>query len=202
MAEEKRTIAYIGPACRQSVILERSVFQLAAAPNELPCPCGKSALRVEMMGDRVHLTVPCVSCGGEHRVTCASHDFLHRRGLAFSCGKSGLDCCYVGEEDTVFGAVRRLEEAVDKLHREAGERGAFLDEIVMHEVLSEIRDIAKRGGISCSCGGKEWKLRVNYSSVDLVCAACGGDLRIPAATESDIEDICCKHTLRIHGRRA
>ena len=55
MAEEKRTIAYICPACRQSVILERSVFQLAAAPNELPCPCGKSALRVEMMGDRVHL---------------------------------------------------------------------------------------------------------------------------------------------------
>ena len=102
----------------------------------------------------------------------------------------------------MFGAVRRLEEAVDKLHREAGERGAFLDEIVMHEVLSEIRDIAKRGGISCSCGGKEWKLQVNYSSVDLVCAACGGDLRIPAATESDIEDICCKHTLRIHGRRA
>ena len=188
MAEEKRTIAYICPACRQSVILERSVFQLAAAPNELPCPCGKSALRVEMMGDRVHLTG-------------AGHDFLHRRGLAFSCGKSGLDCCYVGEEDTVFGAVRRLEEAVDKLHREAGERGAFLDEIVMHEVLSEIRDIAKRGGISCSCGGKEWKLQVNYSSVDLICTQCGAQVRIPAATADDIDDICCKTNIVIRGKQ-
>ena len=55
MAEEKRTIAYICPACKQSVILERSIFQLAAAPNELPCPCGKSALRVEMMGDRIEM---------------------------------------------------------------------------------------------------------------------------------------------------
>ena len=177
------------------------MFQLAAAPNELPCPCGKSALRVEMMGDRVQLNVPCAYCGEEHRVTCSSRDFLHRKGLAFSCGKSGLDCCYVGEEDTVFAAVRRLEEAVDKLERDAGERGTFLDEIVMHEVLSELRDIAQRGGISCSCGCREWKLRVGYSSVDLICAGCGGDLRIPAATESDIEEICCRHTLHIHGRK-
>ena len=34
----------------------------------------------------------------------------------------------------------------------------------------------------------------------IVCADCGGDLRIPAATQSDIEDICCKQSLRIHGK--
>ena len=200
MADEKRTIAYICPSCRQSVIVERSVFQLAAAPNELPCPCGKSALRVEMMGDRIRLDVPCVYCGKTHAVTCSSRDFLHRRGLAFSCGASGLDCCYVGEETTVYGAVRRLEEAVDKLDAQAGGRGSVLDEVVMHEVLGELKDIAQRGGISCSCGSKRWKLQVNYSSVDLICAGCGGDLRIPAATQSDIEDICCKQSLRIHGK--
>ena len=44
MVEEgKRTLAYLCPACRQSVAVERSVFQLAASANELPCPC--SALR-------------------------------------------------------------------------------------------------------------------------------------------------------------
>lgn len=45
--EAKRTLAYLCPACRQSVAVERSVFQLAASANELPCPCGKSSLRVE-----------------------------------------------------------------------------------------------------------------------------------------------------------
>lgn len=201
MAEEKRTIAYLCPSCRQSVILERSVFQLAAAPNTLPCPCGKSALRVELMGDRVRLDVPCVYCGKDHTVSCSSHDFLHRKGLAFSCGTCGLDCCYVGEEDTVYAAVRRLEEAVDKLDTQASERGTFLDEVVMQEILSELKDIAQRGGIACTCGSKRWKLRINYSSVDLVCADCGGDLRLPAATQSDIEDLCCKQSLRIHGKQ-
>ena len=70
----------------------------------------------------------------------------------------------------------------------------------MHEVLSELRDIAQRGGVSCTCGSREWKLQVNFSSVDLSCAQCGAALRIPAATADDLEDLCCKNTLVIRGR--
>lgn len=197
MEEGKRTIAYLCPECRQTVIVDRTVFQLAAAPAELTCPCGKSAVKTEMMGDRFKLTVPCLFCGREHTVVCPTQAFLHKKCLAFSCAASGLDCCYVGEEDDVFAAARRLEEAVDKVGGEAEERGTFLDEIIMHEVLSEVKEIAQRGGISCSCGSKRWSLKVNYSSVDLICADCGGTLRLPAATDSDLEDICCKYTLQI-----
>ena len=199
--QAKRTLAYLCPSCRQSVAVERSIFQLAASANELPCPCGKSSLRVEMMGDRVRLTVPCLFCGKDHSVTCSSHAFLHEKVLAFSCAASGLDCCYVGEEGPVFAALKRLEEAVDKLEAQAGEKGTFLDELVMHEVLSEIKDIAQRGGISCTCGCREWKLEVLYSAVVLRCPQCGGKLRLGAATASDIDDICCKNTLTIQGRR-
>ena len=198
--EAKRTIAYLCPECRQAVVAEKTVFSLAAAPGKIPCPCGKSALKTEMMGDRVKLTVPCLFCGREHTVTCSTHAFLHEKALAFSCAASGLDCCYVGEEGPVFAALKRLEEAVDKLEAQAGEKGTFLDELVMHEVLSEIKDIAQRGGISCTCGSRNWKLQVNYSSVDLFCADCGGAMRIPAATASDIDDICCKDKLVIHGQ--
>jgi hypothetical protein len=198
--ETSRTLAYICPSCRQSVVIERSVFQLAAAPNTLPCPCGKSALRVELAEDRVKLNVPCLFCQEEHTVSCSAKAFLHEKALAFSCVSSGLDCCYAGQAEPVCAAMRRLEEAVDKLEHEAGERGSFLDDIIMHEVLSELKDIAQRGGVSCACGSARWKVRVNYSTVDLVCADCGAALRIPAATASDIDDICCKDTLLIHGR--
>ena len=197
--EAKRTLAYLCPSCRQSVVVERSVFQLAAAPNRLPCPCGESALEVEVAGDRAKLTVPCLFCGRDHTVSCSAKAFLHEKAIAFSCAASGLDCCYVGEEGAVFAAVRRLEEAVSKLEAEAGAAGTFLDELVMHEVLSEIKEIAQRGGVSCTCGSKEWKLQVNYSSVDLICGHCGRAMRIPAATASDIEDICCKDKLIIRG---
>ena len=198
--ESKRTLAYICPSCRQAVIAERRVFQLAASANAIPCPCGKSALRVEMMGDRVKLTVPCLFCESDHTVACSSKAFLHEKTLAFACAASGLDCCYAGEEAPVFAAMKRLEEAVDKLERDAGEKGAFLDELVMHEVLSELKEIAQRDGISCACGSRKWKLQVNYSSIDLFCADCGAAMRIPAATASDIDDICCRNTMVIHGK--
>ena len=91
--DTKRTLAYLCPSCRQSVIVERSIFQLAAAPNVLPCPCGKSALRVELEGSQARLSVPCLFCQKEHTVVCSAHAFLHEKALAFSCAASGLDCC-------------------------------------------------------------------------------------------------------------
>lgn len=200
-AESTRTLAYLCPACHRSVVIERSLFQLSAAPNTLPCPCGKSALKVTLEGSRASLTVPCAFCGHEHTVSCSGHAFLHEKALAFSCAASGLDCCYVGEEGAVFQAMKRLEEAADKLERREEQRGTFLDELVMHEVLSELKDIAARGGISCTCGCREWKLEVLYSAVVLRCPQCGGKLRLGAATASDIDDICCKNTLTIQGRR-
>lgn len=199
--QAKRTLAYICPECRQSVVIERTAFQLAAAGSELPCPCGKSALKVELAGDRAHLQVPCLFCGTDHSVSCSQRAFLHEHLLAFSCARSGLDCCYVGEEEPVFAAMKRLEETLDVLETEAGAEGTFLNDLVMEEILGELRDIGLRDGISCTCGCRDWKLKINYSSVELFCARCGGALKLPAVTMSDLEDLCCKPTLLIRGDR-
>lgn len=201
--EAKRTLAYICPVCGKAVAIERTAFQLAASVNHLPCPCGKSELVVEMAGEQCHLLVPCVLCGRDHKVSCSTRAFLHEKTLAFSCAASGLDCLYVGEEEPVFQALERLEAAVDRLmlEDEAQEKGAFLDELVMGEVLGEIKEIAQRGGISCQCGSTDYGIRVGFSAVELVCAHCGGILRLSAATADDIDDICCKTKLTI-GKRA
>ncbi len=198
--ETKRFLSYICPHCLQSVIVERDLFSLAAAPAHIKCPCGKSELLVEFLPERVRLMVPCLFCGRNHQVSCSAKAFIREKALAFSCAQSGLDCCYVGEEGPVYAATARLEQAVDKLGQDAAGRGAFLDEMVMEEVLSEIRDIAARGGISCACGSKKWTFRVNFSSVDLICQDCGAQMRLPAATAGDIDDICCKTELLIHGK--
>lgn len=199
--EEKRYISYMCPKCRQSVIVAKDLFTLAAAPARIKCPCGKSELRIEFMPNRVSLEVPCVYCGHDHSVSCPTHAFVREKALAFSCAKSGLACCYVGEEGAVYSATARLEQAMDKVDEEAEDKGMFLDEIVMHEVLSEIKDIAERDGISCACGSRHWSFDVHYSSVDLICTDCGAQMRIPAATADDIDDICCKTTILIHGQK-
>jgi hypothetical protein len=70
----------------------------------------------------------------------------------------------------------------------------------MYEVLSELKDMAARGGIGCSCGSKRWSMQVGRGAVDILCADCGGRLRIPAATDEDLDRLCCHMKLEIHGR--
>lgn len=69
----------------------------------------------------------------------------------------------------------------------------------MYEVLSELKDIAARGGVSCTCGSKEYSIAVHRGSVDLICKSCGGKLRLPAATDEDLDRLCCQMKLTIHG---
>lgn len=201
MEEPKRTLAYLCPKCKQSVVVEMSEFRLAAASSKLPCPCGGSALLVEMEADHVDLTVPCLYCGEDHHIRCSAHAFLHEKALAFSCKATGLDCLYVGEEEPVFRALRRLEEATADMD-ETDKEKSFLNEAIMTEVLGELKDIAARGGISCCCGSKEYKVKVNFSSVELECGQCGARLRLPAATGEDLEDLCCHYTLLIGGKES
>lgn len=194
--QDSRTIGFFCPKCHQSVIAERSVFALCAAPCEIPCPCGGSRVRIRCDGEYFSLEAPCASCGGSHTAHCPRSAFLRQRTLGFSCPKTGLDCCYVGEHTSVFAAMRRLELALDQLD-DTKQQGAFLNETVMREMLGEVKDIAARGGISCSCGSKSWSLRVHYASVELVCEHCGGTLRLRAATMDDLEDLCCRDKLLI-----
>ena len=203
MSEEARTIGYICPVCGNAVIARRTVFQLAAGDSALPCPCGKSELAFHQLGDRCQVTVPCLFCAKDHTAVCANDALLRKKLLALSCPASGLGCCYVGQEDQVFRAMEKLEAAVDKLRLDdqTDSRGAFLDEIVMGEVLSELKDIAARGGVKCACGSADYGVKVGYSSVDLVCARCGAALRLSATTQDDLTDLCARDTLTIPGRK-
>lgn len=203
MPEETRTVGYICPVCGQAVIVQRTAFQLCAGNSALPCPCGKSELRFTQLGDRCEITVPCLFCARDHTAVCSNDALLHQKLLALSCPASGLGVCFAGEEAPVFQAMKKLEQAVDKLRLDdqAESRGAFLDETVMGEVLAELRDIAARKGVRCGCGSTDYGVKVGYSSVDVVCARCGAVLRLPAATSGDLDALCARYTVTIPGKR-
>ena len=199
--ETKRTIAYLCPRCHQLVTAERSLFALMAEPTDVRCTCGGSAVHIELDTRSAMVAVPCAFCGQGHKGIFDARVFRDKPLIVCSCPERGVDCCYIGEEGAVRTAASRLTETWEQLNREPEEGETFQNDIIMHEVLSELKDIAQRGGISCACGSKEWRLQVNFSSVDLICAQCGGALRIPAATADDLEDLCCKSSLLIKGRR-
>ena len=78
-------------------------------------------------------------------------------------------------------------------------RGIYQDFPAIAIPIQAIGDIAQRGGISCTCGASGCGMEVQAASVDLVCQQCGGRLRVPAATDDDLDRLCCQYTLTIKG---
>ena len=196
--EETRSFGYICPACGRANFHTRSVFALTAAAARMECECGREALEVQTDGTKFRLWVPCGVCGGHHQAECSADALLHGRGIGLSCPVKQDLCCYVGREQEVRRAMENLALRVEKDKGTDGE--AFTDNVIMYEVLSELKDIAARGGISCTCGSTRYTVQVRRGAVDLVCADCGGRLRLPAATDEDLDDLCCRMKLTIKGK--
>ena len=196
MPEQKRALGYLCPECKKIVLGERTEFALKASAAAVVCACGRSELTAENDGRVFRITVPCGLCGGEHRAEVPIPSVLEGSGVALACPKTKQHCCYIGDP-------RRVRAGLENLALSAGSReegGAFTNDTIMYEVLSELKDIAARGGISCSCGSRQYTMEVLSGAVDLVCGDCGGRLRLPAATDEDLDDLCCHYTLTIKGR--
>ena len=149
--EEMRSFGYICPACGKAVLHSRSVFALNAAAARMECECGKEALTAETDGLRFRLNVPCGVCGGHHQAECDAGAVLHGRGIGLACPVKQELCCYIGEEPQVRKAMEGLALRVAK--EKASPDEAFTDNVIMYEILSELKDIAARpDGITCACG--------------------------------------------------
>ena len=121
--------------------------------------------------------------------------------MALACAETKQFCCFIGPEGTVEKQLRELAILAEKEQKQ-GENEAFLDHVIMYEVLSELRDIAARaGGITCACGSSRYGMEVRRSAVDLICRDCGAKLRVPAATDRDLDDLCCHMKLVLPGKK-
>ena len=199
MAEQMRTLGYICPSCGKAVLADRSRFALEAAATGVVCDCGHSELTAEPTARAYRITVPCGVCGGEHRAEVPPESVLEGSGIGLACPETRQLCCYIGERDRVERSLAELERTLEK--KKDREADTFVDDVVMYEVLSELKDIAARDGISCACGSKGCSLDIHGGAVDLVCPACGGRLRVPAATDNDLDRLCCQYTLTIPGKK-
>lgn len=198
MEEKMRSFGYICPHCGKAVLGSRTVFALTAAAARIECECGRTEMDVETDGVKFTLSVPCGLCGETHTAVVDGAALLEGRGVGLGCPKTHQICCYAGEENRVRSAMEELAVRAEKEKSESPE--AFTDNVIMYEVLSELKEIAARDGIRCTCGSHRYKMQVRRDAVDLECADCGGRLRLAAATDEDLDRLCCQMVLTIHGK--
>ncbi len=202
MKEQFRTIGYLCPKCRNIVQEKRSRFALAASGANVPCSCGSSELQIQFDGQKFRISVPCGVCGGEHLAECEASSLLSGEGVGLACPGSKQLSCFIGEEYAVERALARLGVTAEKEAAQGEEKDAFVDTVIMYEVLSELKEIAARPrGIRCECGSEKYAMEVRPAAVDIICRDCGAKLRVDAATDEDLDRLCCQMTLTIKGEK-
>ena len=148
--------------------------------------------------NKFRLSVPCGVCGEEHLAECSADKLLHGRGIGLACPDTKMLCCFIGEDYAVEHEMEQLSLAAAKEREQGDDPAAFADSVIMYEILSELKEIAARkDGITCSCGSKSYGMEIHSTYVDLVCKSCGAKLRIPAATDEDLDRLCCRMKLQI-----
>ena len=203
MKEEMRAVGYLCPKCGAKVSALRSRFSLAASGANVACECGKSELQIDFNGEKFRVSVPCGVCGGEHLAECGAQALLAGEGVGLACPETSELCCFIGEEQAVERALEQLSIAAEKRAAQGDAPETFTDSVIMYEVLSELKEIAARPhGITCACGSERWRMEVRPTTVDLICLDCGAKLRLGAATDEDLDRLCCRMTLQIPGKRA
>ena len=141
-------------------------------------------------------------CGGEHLAECSADRLLDGEGIGLACPETSELCCFIGEEYAVERALEQLQITAEKQSAQGDAPEAFTDTVIMYEVLSELKEIAARPrGITCACGSERYRMQVRPAAVDLICEDCGAKLRIGAATDEDLDRLCCRMTLQIPGKK-
>ena len=182
----------------------RSIFALEASDAEIACECGGSVLRTEYDGRTTGYMSPA-ACAPKPIWQFARRTGCCRGATALACSQTKQFCCFIGPEGIVEKNLRELVILAEKEKQQQEEPEAFADNVIMYEILSELKDIAARpDGITCACGSNRWRA---WSMPGLLPSGGPGDagtaaprLRIPAATDRDLDDLCCHMKLVIPGQ--
>ena len=208
MQTDKSTkIAYRCPYCGCIISANVNMFMLSGG-FKLECiECHKAALDINITKDRkIKLLVPCLVCPHPHPYTVSAETFFSKEIFLLSCSFSGLDICFIGDEDKVEDEIDRTESIIMDLLADAKDDEAaavqsdmlVADTNVVREVLFALDNLMQQKKISCSqCSSKAVKVVIDYDSVRVGCKVCGKETVLPARNKFDASSAIDLEELRV-----
>ena len=132
------------------------------------------------------LTIQCYLCDDTHTYTISYDAFWNSKLFAFGCHNSGIDICYVGEEQEVADALKKLDQTLLDLTTEDGDVSPESDANIARGIhILEERAYAHK--ILCLCGGLNLVVTLCHSGILLACKNCGKNEFIRLESEDDVE---------------
>jgi hypothetical protein len=217
LSEKETLLAYRCPKCGAGVLSMMGIFALSGDMLKLKCSCGESELSIQRQPDgKIRLSVPCIVCAKPHVYLLGQNSFVRRAGgdvFRLSCPYTGLDLCFVGEEDAVQDAIQEADNALLALMRDAG-----LDDIEeLHQgdemleareqdpqvadiIRYAIRELDDEGKITCNCQNNaiaDYQFRLSDGELTVWCEECGASVSMVMAGVTMAEDFLQRDSLEL-----
>ena len=195
LTENSTKIAYRCPYCGCIISADVNMFMLSGGFRAECIECHKSALEMSITKDmKVRLKVPCLVCPHTHPYTVSAQTFFSKDIFILSCSFSGLDICFIGDEDKIEEEIDRTESIImdllaDNEDDEQAKKESDMmvaDTNVVREVLFALDTLVRDKKITCGkCGGHAVKIVIDYDAVHVVCKVCGNEKVLPARNKFD-----------------
>lgn len=190
-------MAYRCPSCSEAVFGSVDVFSRGDGRIKLKCACGESMLEGEISGDKIKLSVPCIFCPEKHTYSLLKSAVLSGSFFELPCPVTGLPALFVGDANTVSGAVEENEKEIRRIADEAGidldsDRITVDRESIKEQLLKLLANLKVEGRIICDCENKEdsdLAITVSPEGVEVKCKKCGASRSFRAMTTLDCEYI-------------
>lgn len=207
--QTQASIAYRCPHCGTVVKSVVGIFKLTADTIRLKCPCKNSFLDMTYTKDKkIRLSVPCFICPNPHSFLISSGMFFDKDVFSVVCPYSGIDICFIGQDDKVDEKIEESEKELLELLGDTDFKSlsaaresekVFSDPQVLEIVMYVIRELEDEGKIYCRCGedGGEYEVEVGDDSVSVRCKKCGAETSVPANSVSSAQAFLNADSLKL-----
>ncbi|RCX12347.1 hypothetical protein DFR58_12236 [Anaerobacterium chartisolvens] len=193
LIETSITIAYRCSSCGSFEFFYLPLFKLFGDRHyHAACRCGKSGITIthENLGQNNYkIKLGCIGCGMDHALELKRRELLKNKLNVFYCPHTGIQICFIGNDESVRNKVDSVEREYDSLIDKLGYDDYFENTRVMLDSLNLIHDIAESGNLGCECGNKDIELNLLSDKISLSCKKCSGFITIQASSNEDLKNV-------------
>lgn len=184
------TITYKCTMCGTFEFFRISLFNLLYKDSlSISCRCKGSKLTILKKNVyKFEIKTPCIACGDVHTYSITKKNVFPSELIAFSCPHTGIQHCFVGQEDKVYKKIDNLERELDEIINMFGYDNYFSNTQVMFDSLNKIHDLAEQKNLVCECGNTDIELLLYPDCVFLNCIKCSGNMIVSALNNEDLND--------------
>ncbi len=183
------TVAYKCPVCGSIEFNSVSVFDFSGRRSyTIKCSCKKGFVKIiPKAQQKCTVTMPCIACNKVHLYTLPFKAFWTKKPITFHCPGTGMELCFIGNDDDVRKLVDVYELEMDLLMNNIGYDDYFVNNTVMLSTIDKIHDIAEKDNLLCQCGSHDIDLEMYSDQVELRCNRCRMTEIIKASTNHDLK---------------